>query len=99
MSGKLDFEKAAKRSKVANDRSCGYHVSRAAAASLPPSENQRELVARLRRLLENHGIDTSYIKEPDNRREATYVITSLIRLRHKHKIRGDYGNTEAGTHG
>lgn len=56
---------------------------------IPPTELQLELIAKLKKQLEDYGKDVSYIKEPDDKKVAGLVIVSLLKLCKKYNLRGD----------
>lgn len=96
---KINYEKHNRERVPYIEKMKTYHVDRAAAATATPSDSQLELIAKLKKSLEQADIDVSYIKEPENKTAASAIIRSLIRIRDKHGIRSDLAGKETGTHG
>lgn len=58
----------------------------------PPTESQQELIAHLRKCLDDAGVSNKFIVEPDSSKIAGCVINALFRLANKHDV-----NTERST--
>ena len=52
----------------------------------PVTESQADLIAHLRKCLDDAGIDNSFIVEPETSKVASHVINALMRMANSHGI-------------
>ena len=65
----------------------GYHVSQAAKKKLPPTDSQKQVIDKMRKRLEEAGVEISYLKtDPETKEDASLLIRSLKNILQKKGI-------------